>query len=155
MGGAIYYNSYRPSLSNITYTNNSALYGQNIASYPVKIIEQGSTNSSIELNMVGPGITYSETLKLTLVDYDDQEIMNDDTSQIKISPVTENAKATGVNYAKSTKGVGEFSGLIFEYTPGSADIKYVASSTAIDQSMISNVFGQQFDNNSVSVNFRN
>jgi hypothetical protein len=105
--------------------------------------------------MVGPSITYTETLKLTLVDYDDQEIMNDDTSQIRISPVTENAIVTGVDYAKSTKGVGEFSGLIFEYTPGSANIKYVASSTAIDQSMISNVFGQQFDNNSVNVNFRN
>ena len=77
MGGAIYYDSYRPSLTNITYANNSALYGQNIASYPIKIIEQGISNDLIELNNIGPSITYSGTLKLALVDYDDQKIMND------------------------------------------------------------------------------
>lgn len=154
MGGAIYYDSYRPSLNNITYVNNSAVYGFNIASYPIKIIKLGSSNNSIELNDVGSSITYTDALALSIVDYDGQEIKNDNTSQIKIVPVTINANAKGVNYAKLTQGVGQFSGLIFEYAPGSPNVKYVATSSEIDQDMIETVFGQQFSNNSVTVNFR-
>lgn len=154
MGGAIYYDSHRPSLSNITFTNNSGLYGPNIASYPIKIIERGSSNNSMQINNVGPSILYSDTLVLALVDYDNQEIKNDNISQITIAPVAANAKIKGVDYAKLAQGVGQFDSLIFEYAPGTQNVEYVAVSTTINQNMINSVYGQQFSNNSVNVNFR-
>jgi hypothetical protein len=43
-GGAIYYDSYRPDISEVQFLNNSAKYGNNIASYPVSI--KGVSNFS-------------------------------------------------------------------------------------------------------------
>ena len=36
-GGALNYDSFKPSLTNVTYTENSSPYGMNIGSYPVEI----------------------------------------------------------------------------------------------------------------------
>ena len=38
-GGAIIYNSYPPTISNNTYFNNTGVYGSNIASYAVRIMQ--------------------------------------------------------------------------------------------------------------------
>ena len=37
-GGAVFYQSYKPLMSDLTFTDNSAPYGSDLASYPVQIM---------------------------------------------------------------------------------------------------------------------
>ena len=46
-GGAIYYDLYRPNMTNVIFINNTAPYGPNIASYPVKIVLANSNTTDI------------------------------------------------------------------------------------------------------------
>ena len=52
-GGAIMYNLYRPIMTNLTFSGNTATYGSDIASYPIKIIIQNSTSDTVHLENVG------------------------------------------------------------------------------------------------------
>jgi len=48
-GGAIYYDSFRPNITNSTFLNNSAIYGPDVAGYPIKIVqEDGSSTITYE-----------------------------------------------------------------------------------------------------------
>jgi hypothetical protein len=145
-GADIEYNSFRPSLDNVTYSS--------IYSYPVKIIVQNSLTDEIILNNVGSGIAYHKILKLALVDYDNQEMFLENTSQIKILSNTAGASLAGVDYARTIAGVGAFSHLVFKYSPGAMNVSYVATSKTIDEGLINAVFGQQFSDNRVEINFR-
>ena len=130
-GGAIYYNFRRPQITDIKFTNNSAPYGSNIASYSVKIIEQTSKNASITFNNIPSGIKLGSTLELILQDYDNQTIP-DSSYQIKISPITSNASVSGYDSARAVEGVASFKNLIFIFSPGSQHIRYKATSNAIN-----------------------
>lgn len=154
MGGAVYYDSWRPTIENSTYTSNSAVYGPDIASYPIKIIMQGSSTDEITFNNVGSGVQYPSVVSLAIIDYDRQEITNDDTSQIKISSVTTNSSIMGIDYAKVIDGVGTFDNLQFIYEPGAQNIEFIANSKTIDSDLINLVLGPTVSNNSISVNFR-
>ena len=54
-GGGIQYNLYRPSFSNLKFINNSALYGQDIGSYAVKLEIENSTQNIIHVNNATSG----------------------------------------------------------------------------------------------------
>lgn len=91
---------------------------------------------------------------MAVVDYDNQEILSNNISQIKISAVTFNATLKGIDYAKVTQGVGLFDNLQFIYPSGGQNIEYVANSKAIDKTLINIVFGSQLSNNTIFVDFR-
>jgi len=55
-GGAIHYETYRPILSNNTFEGNTANYGPDIASYPIKIKVKGSDVKQIVLDNIGSGV---------------------------------------------------------------------------------------------------
>ena len=65
-GGAIYYDLYRPVFNNISFSNNSAQYGNDIASYPIKIKLRGSDSDQIILQNVVSGQIHSQHLNLSL-----------------------------------------------------------------------------------------
>ena len=67
-GGGIRFNLYPPELSNNIFTNNTAQYGQNIASYVVKAISLNHTGDQIKLENVGSGQSLSTPLYLAIVD---------------------------------------------------------------------------------------
>lgn len=71
-GGAIKYDSYPPVLTNNTYTNNQAVYGTNVASYPVKIMKLNGTRleefTSVTDAPSGEALEYS--VHLAIVDVD-------------------------------------------------------------------------------------
>lgn len=83
-GGAIKYDVFRPETTNNEFVNNSAVYGPNIASYPVKIKVKDSNEDQIILSNVGSGletelnlgkIIYylcNNCIELALYDHDDQ-----------------------------------------------------------------------------------
>ena len=72
-GGGFIYDLYRPTLSNIVFISNSALYGPNIASYPIKIkIGDTSINTVTVNDAVSGQITQAFTFNI--LDFDDQVI---------------------------------------------------------------------------------
>ena len=131
-GGAIYYNFRRPDIIGINFTNNVAAYGSNIASYPVRVVNDEAINERIELTNIASGIQYSGTLKLSIVDYDNQVMNLVNTSQIKITPITQGALLKGIDSSTLTMGQTEFDNLQFEYHPGATNVEYVVSCDLID-----------------------
>ena len=155
-GGAIYYNFRRPMLRNISYTNNSALYGPDIASYPVRIVTNSTMDNfmsqNIEFDNVASGIAYSETVKLLLVDYDNQIMNLVDSSLIKISSLTTGARMSGIDSNTLKSGEAEFDNLQFIYTPGQPNIQYLASCNLIDNDKVS--YLNLSTNDTINVSFR-
>ena len=154
-GGAVYYDYVRPSFDRVEYSDNSAQYGPNIASYPVKIRLVNSTHNDVSLNNVGSGIAYNQTLNFGLYDYDDQVMVLDNSDQIAISAVdAQTSSISGTNVGLLNQGVASFDNLIFVSTPGSTNILYRATSKVIDSDKIQNVFGQSISSNNIYVDFR-
>ena len=126
-GGAINYNFRRPKLSNMIYRNNKAVYGHDIASYPVRIVKSDMVDESMILRNVASGIAYHETIRMSLIDYDNQIMNLVSNSQIKIVPVTTDAKVQGVDYSVLINGESKFENLQFVYGPGQENIEYIAT----------------------------
>jgi hypothetical protein len=137
-GGAIYYNSYRPEMQQNTFSNNSALYGNNIGSYAVKIVECSTTNNKLNIENVPSGLAYNQTLKFALVDYDGQ-IMNLENSNVaKISSSIAEVSISGIDYAKFTNGISKFSNIVFVGMPGRKNAEYFVTTNAIDSAIVTN-----------------
>eukprot|EP00345_Euplotes_harpa_P019284 CAMPEP_0168341028 /NCGR_PEP_ID=MMETSP0213-20121227/14419_1 /TAXON_ID=151035 /ORGANISM="Euplotes harpa, Strain FSP1.4" /LENGTH=329 /DNA_ID=CAMNT_0008347385 /DNA_START=876 /DNA_END=1865 /DNA_ORIENTATION=- len=152
-GGAIKYNVFRPKLTNVVFTLNKAEYGNNIASYPTKIVQAGSITNKVTINNVGSGIDFKSNLVFELQDYDSQRMVLDDTSQIKISPVTSSAKVTGIDSAKVVNGTAVFSSLVWMYKPGATNVLFEATSKSINTAIVRTALGS-VSNNTISVSFR-
>ena len=154
-GGAIYYDYNRPVISNNTFINNQASYGSNIASYPVKIVMRDSNTDHMSLESVGSGIKYENDLTLALLDYDNQEMVSNDQDLININPLDfTQSSILGTNYGQLKDGVTTFSDLTFINHPGHANVKFVATSNAIDTDKIQAIFGSQISDNQIDVSFR-
>ena len=72
-GGAISYTSYRPTFSNNYFENNSAVYGNDIASFPSKILqdlENGSFSDLLSINDAPSGSPIQNSIPLVIVDED-------------------------------------------------------------------------------------
>ena len=134
MGGGIYYDLNRPLISNCKFENNSAKYGPDIASYPVKIVESGTLNNKISLNDVASNLEYETTLYFDLIDYDGQVLNLEDSSTIKIVADSPGTSVKGTDFAKLTEGKAEFDNLIFVGETGDSDIlfKYFYNFSFID-----------------------
>ena len=151
-GGAIFYNYRRPEMPDIECTNNTASYGSNIGSYPVSIVNSLMMDEPIVLTNVASDLTYNETLKLLLVDYDGQTMNLVSNSRIKIVPVTSEASLLGVDYSILVNGQASFDSLNFVYGPGQNNIQFLATSELIDSEKVSYLSFPT--NNSIDVSFR-
>ena len=110
------------------------------------------TDQNIMLENVASGIRYPETVALRLVDYDGQTMNLVDNSQIKISPITENARMLGIDSASLVNGEAEFDNLQFVYIPGETNIEYIATCKLIDSKKVS--YLNLPTNDTISVSFR-
>ena len=154
-GGAIYYDYNRPEISSNIFVDNQAQYGSDIASYPVKIVNNGSRTDSMSISNIGSGIQYDDTITLALLDYDNQTMVLNDQDSITINPSDfSQSSIFGTNYGLLTDGVTSFSGLTFTNQPGAMNVPFVASSKAIDTDKINNVFGSQISDNIIDISFR-
>jgi hypothetical protein len=153
-GGAIYYTHKRPQLTNVTYSNNIAVYGLNIASYAFKIIMVD--NDEMIINDVGSNIRYEHELKFALLDYDDQVMVLNSVNQIMITPVNSTVSSIrGVNSVLLKNGVANFDNLIAVAKYGSQNIKYTVNSKAINSAKVREVYGSTSTNSTITMNFRN
>jgi hypothetical protein len=153
-GGAIYYAYKRPQLTNVTYWNNAAAYGPNIASYAFKIIMVD--NDEMIINDVGSNIRYEHELKFALLDYDNQVMVLNSVNQIVITPVDSAVSSIrGVNTVLLKDGVATFNNLIAVAKYGSQNIKYTVNSKAINSARVREMYGSTSNNNIITMNFRN
>ena len=170
-GGAIYYDYARPKFgTNLTYTNNSAQYGSNIGSYAVKITKKENPSNYMTINNLGSGIAYENTLEFAVRDYDNQIMNLNNENQIFITSLNQNeAQVSGFNSGKIIyhlskfsnfiiaalkNGISTFDNLIVTSEPGSKRIMISASSKAISNTKISEVFGSQISDNLIELDFR-
>ena len=153
-GGAIYYNYNRPNMQNITFINNRASYGNNIASYAVKIRFEGRPYDHVELNNVTSGSIYPQ-FKLSLFDFDDQTMVLDNINQISITPFDRSITSIkGASQVVVHAGVSTFDNFILIAKPGSTSIYLNTASRAIDSIKIANVFGPSAFSNLITANFK-
>ena len=153
-GGAIYYNYKRPNIRNCIFAHNFALYGPDIASYAVKVYKEGEALNKINLKNVGSGVKLNQSFKLVLVDYDDQIMVLDNSTQLKIFSLSNSNRVLGVNSNKVDSGVADFSNLIFVGEPGSQNIMFPIESKILSSTKINEIYGSNAFTNAVSVSFR-
>jgi hypothetical protein len=153
-GGAIQYNVYRPSMQNNTFTNNTATYGPNIASYAIKIMKEGTAVDQINITNIGSGIEETLSLSLALYDHDDQIMVLDSTSPIEIKAIEEGTRVLGTTVNIFHQGVAKIDLLEFEAQPGTAVVNYSLTPDAIDMNVMRKQYGSDYTLNDVLVNFR-
>ncbi|CAI2378749.1 unnamed protein product [Moneuplotes crassus] len=154
-GGAIYYSLKRPDIVDSVFTDNSAKYGDNLASYPVKVRIEGQPDSYIKFTDVGSGVAMSSSLVFALLDFDNQVVSlnSEDTFGI-FAPIGSNATVKGVNSVNFNAGIAIIEGIMFVDQPGSKNMKFDSSTAAIDKGRVSLAFPDQDFNNDITVNFR-
>ena len=153
-GGAINYDVYRPNMINTAFYNNSAVYGNNIASYPIKIKEKESSQDQIILNNIGSGISGNISFVFGLYDFDDQVVSLDNVSQIAIRSIVNNTLVSGSTSVKVSKGVATFDNVIFTSFPGKANISFGLTSNAIDLAKAKRQISSNYTLSDILVSFR-
>jgi hypothetical protein len=103
-GGAIYYNLYRPTMTNVTFLFNSAPYGNNIASYPVKIVDAISLSTDIILTGIASGQIIPTEIQFMVVDIDNQISSVSNGGRVTIDAISSGAFALGENSASFIAG---------------------------------------------------
>ena len=154
-GGAIYYNYKNPVIDGLTQFNlNLAPYGNNLASYPVRIGLINSTNSDyILLNNITSGIKFETPLELALLDNDNQVMVMDNSSVINILPLHSNASVKGINVVAVKEGIALFDSLIVVSEPGSKNIEFTISSKSIDSNKVALAFNNKIVQSKILIDF--
>ena len=154
-GGAIRYNLYRPILSDITFLNNSAAYGNNIGSYVMKVRHNESNSEYIVIRDIGSGLKYNKPITLEIIDHDGQIMVQDSSSQIEIRALHgSNQTVLGTTVKKVINGVVTFDDLVFISHPGDADIKFEVYSSALNQKVLDLQYGSSLTQTSIKATFR-
>ena len=154
-GGAIYYAYVRPNLRNIEYVNNSAPYGHNIGSYPIKIVRYGNETNSMVINDIGSGIPYDSQVHFALIDGDGQVMVLNSEDQVSINSVNNTqASTSGTNSVLLQKGIATFENLVAIAAPRSQNVKFKITSKAITNNKASVLLSQDSINNILEMNFR-
>lgn len=151
-GGGLSYNYERPILNNNAFSHNSAPYGREIASYPVKIVDQRHPDKPIILNNVGSGIMLPDTLNLVLIDADNQTMVLENASSIRLSPIQVGSSIRGTDRAKFVNGIATFESLQLIAPPGSQNVEFRVSAQAIESTTAAKLDGLQ--NHTLTVSFR-
>ena len=153
-GGAIFYNYNRPTIINTTFGNNTANYGPDFASYAVSIIMNDNISAQMVINNMVSGVQYDQDVKLSAIDFDNQTILLNNFNQIIINPVNKTAATMkGTNSGLLRNGVATFNNLIVNTKPGSTNMQFQATTSAIDSIKVKEVYGS-VSNNLISTNFR-
>ena len=138
-------------MTNNTFINNHAPYGNDIASYPVLICEEHTCSSSITLDNVPSGLTYEGTINLKLVDFDGQIISTENENTAKILAVTPSVSVGGINYAKFVNGSTSLNKIILNDWPGSKNTEYRITSQIIDKQQV--MTGLGIDEDTYDLNY--
>ena len=129
----------RPIFDNNTFTNNGALYGNKIGSYPVRMIQSNTKSNKIKLEDAASGINVETQIEVILIDYDNQTMVLENSQIVKITPVTINATISGIDSAKFIAGVAVLDNFALVSRPGQSGVEYEITTNAIDPDIIPSV----------------
>ena len=110
-GGAIKWNDIMPRfLTSNQFTENVALYGNDIASFPVKIQRVNTTGRLLEaLPTLPSGQSAGVQLEYALIDHIDQVVKSDNSSEGEIMPYDSHTTVSGSTKITATDGILKFS----------------------------------------------
>lgn len=140
-GGAIQYQSFRPTMTSLTFTGNSAPYGPDISSYPTKFSLDSSQNMKLE--EVVSGQTSKKDISLALLDYDDQVLVNDDVSILEVASSGTNT-VLGTSVGKVNNGKISFTDITFKDQPGTNSSLFRVLSTAVSEANVKKWLGNDY-----------
>jgi len=129
-GGAILWTRYKPAIVNVTFSGNSAKYGDDIASFPIKL----AFTSHLLSNLTGipSGQPAAINISVALFDHYGQIVTTDNYSPADLFPVfNQNTTVAGVTRVLSNQGLFMFSSYEITYAPG-ADTQIKVVTTGID-----------------------
>lgn len=154
MGGGIYYDLYRPKLNNNIFENNSAIYGPDIASYPIKIKMINISSDDIMFDELVSGQTISPSIELCLVDHDEQIVLNDYSSKITISKINSNTTVSGTNEVVVKGGVATFSDLTLIAKPTSENVPFNVHSPSLNSDILNLQYNSSLSQANILASFR-
>lgn len=154
-GGAIKYDVFRPYLQDNIFTNNTALYGPDIASYPIKVKFVNNDSDKMEFVNVASGIQADQIFSLGLYDHDNQIMNLDSSSQINIRVIDSvNSDLKGTIISTVQNGVALFEEITFIAPPGTSKVNYSVSSVTIDKTKLSRQYKGSFVQENIVTDFR-
>lgn len=125
-GGALHWTSLAPLIVNNTFTNNSAVYGNDYASYIDAIVMVNVVGSKVVnlTDIIVSGQMVTSGLVFNLIDPQGQVVVSDNSTICELSSA--NAQFSGAFRTSSTKGVLAFKSFKVSAPPGST-VAIVAS----------------------------
>ena len=154
-GGALYYNYKRPQLNQNIYKNNQTIYGNDIASYAVKVRFNESDSDQMSITDIASGTRYDTNIAFKLLDFDNQTMILNNVSQVELSSSnTSQIQLKGTNTGLLKNGVAIFNNFIAISEPGNSNILISVKWKAIDEAKINTIFGSEIGKNSITTNFR-
>ncbi|CAG9312679.1 unnamed protein product [Blepharisma stoltei] len=162
-GGAISWDYKLPNFANNSYLNNSAEYGDEIASFPAKLMRinidgilEGYKNNTgsadpisiSNLTEIAPGQNIKSPLLIALVDQSNSIIQTDNWSTAELIAINSTTQISGKIKVTSVKGIFNFSEFSISEEPGS-DIQIMVTSIAIDTDKLKNSGEDFFSKNLV------
>ena len=156
MGGAVYYDYIKPNIMRTNFIHNFAPYGNNFASYPVRVgLAHSTEDDEISLANVGPGIPIDTPLKLALLDMDDQVMNLDNINTINIFPIDPSMSSiNGTNVVLLRNGIAEFDSISMEVSRQYRSANFSITSNTIDSSKVSSALLGNFKQKELMVHFR-
>ena len=124
VGGGVYWTDWKPTLTDITFEDNKAVYGPDIASFAIAISNSGQS----ALKRVPSGQTISDTLTAALVDHYGQVVASDSASLADLLPSDSNTTITGNTRVQAVQGVFTFQGFTITAKPNSTISIHIVTS---------------------------
>lgn len=132
-GGAIVWTRFKPMLSDVVFSENTAEYGNNTASFPMKL----ALNTLSPANLTGiPSGQLSETpISVALLDHYGQIVTTDSSSLADLFPLhPDNTSVTGNTRVLAQKGAFQFLSYVITYAPGEiTQVKVVTNGIEVEK----------------------
>jgi hypothetical protein len=137
-GGSFYWQTHLPVLANLTFSNNSAVYGPDIASFPVALKHITSGRLLSNITGVASGQTITQPVHLALIDHYGAVVTTDNSSQATVLPAdSEHATVSGNIQATAVNGVLVFNSFKISTDPGTTTEIIFQSDMDLDSADIS------------------
>lgn len=145
-GGAVRWFDFYPEFKANEMTNNSAIYGDDVASFAIQLVPMSLenkikdflTNETIPLagliESVGSGHVYKEALVFALIDHYGKVVSDDSSSSAQIEVVGSDVAVAGATQAIAANGIFTFTNLVLTGKPGSTQ-RILINTGGVDTSL--------------------
>mmetsp|Transcript_6815 Transcript_6815/g.12317 ORF Transcript_6815/g.12317 Transcript_6815/m.12317 type:complete len:2246 (-) Transcript_6815:168-6905(-) len=130
-GGSIAWKDIAPTVLNLTFANNSALYGKDIASAPAKIaisLNKRRLESAFEIT---PGAKLSLPISFGVFDERGEQVLTDNETIVYLRPLNDSVEVIGLSALPVYQGEAKFEGITIFAWPNSS-FKLEVSTSLID-----------------------